>query len=251
MPSPQANLLTRRHRSELGQVATAITRNVATAASSANIADIDLWWDENAANFAALVSSGFAVTSTLSARYLRQHAALEGARVEPVQADAVAARIETALLVSGPVAFKKNITKTADPLLARRVMADQLRGTVTRTVLAGARDTATATATATDRIVGWRRVTAGQPCAFCAMVASRGAVYKERTALRDPAFHDHDRCTYEPLYRNEPEPADVVELRRQWDESTSGLSGTDALNAFRRHLTGRGLGTDQVAATGT
>ncbi len=244
MPSPQANLLTRQHRSELGQVTGRLTDAVATTALAADFDDIDRWWDQRGPQIAAVAAQGYQVTARLGGRYLRAHAALEAVSVAPVLAEVNADLLTTSLLVAGPVAFKKNIRTTADPLLARQVMADQLRGTVTRTVLAGARDTTTTTVASSDRIAGWRRVAAGQPCAFCAMLVSRGAAYKERTAIRGAEFHDHDRCTYEPLYRTEPEPARVMELRRQWEESTDGFSGTDALNAFRRHLRGEGLGTD-------
>lgn len=241
MPSPQANQLTRQHRSQLGQLATRIAGSAATIAQGATVDDVDLWWDENRPRFATLAAQGFQLSAQLGARYMRQHAALEAVRIDPVQADIATARLDTALQVAGPVAFKKNIRINDDPDLARRVMSKQLRGTVTRMVLAGSRDTATATVDSTDRIVGWRRVTAGQPCAFCAMVASRGAVYKSSTALQRPQFHDHDRCTYEPLYQRESEPGRVVELRRQWEESTDGLSGTDALNAFRTSIRQQGL----------
>ena len=50
----------------------------------------------------------------------------------------------------------------------------------------------------------WRRVTHGTPCAFCAMLASRGPVYTETTALTNAhdglRYHKGCKCTAEPWY---------------------------------------------------
>lgn len=234
MPSQQARQLTSLHRRELGLISTAVTNRVLASARAADVDDIDLWWEQAGPGIAAQAVQGFDLTATLALRYLRRHAATERVALDPVRAEVDRARVSESLRVSGPVAFKTNIRAGGDPLVARRAMSEKLRGAATRIILGGSRDTATATVESADQVAGWRRVTAGSPCAFCAMVASRGAAYKERTGLRAPQFHDHDRCTYEPLYEVEPEPADVVELRRRWDETTDGLSGVDALNAFRR-----------------
>lgn len=53
--------------------------------------------------------------------------------------------------------------------------------------------------------VGWARTLAGsENCAFCAMLASRGAVYSEETA----DFRTHDNCDCS---------ATIVRPRREWD----------------------------------
>lgn len=51
------------------------------------------------------------------------------------------------------------------------------------------------TATAETRIVGWRRVTDGDPCALCAVAATR----TYRTGQLMP-IHEHCSCTVEPLW---------------------------------------------------
>lgn len=82
-------------------------------------------------------------------------------------------------------------------------------------------------------VKGFRRVASGGACAFCQMLASRGGVYSKRGAN----FEAHDGCTCsaEPIFHaDEQEPPDVIALRELWDRSTRGLSGKDALNAFRR-----------------
>lgn len=62
----------------------------------------------------------------------------------------------------------------------------------------------------------WRRVTHGTPCAFCAMLASRGPVYMETTALTSKhdglRYHRGCKCTAEPWYGRwddwQPTPAE-------------------------------------------
>lgn len=62
----------------------------------------------------------------------------------------------------------------------------------------------------------WRRVTDGDPCAFCAMLASRGPVYTETTALARGfdglRYHKGCGCTAEPWYGDwsdwQPTPAE-------------------------------------------
>lgn len=51
---------------------------------------------------------------------------------------------------------------------------------------------------------GWQRVTDGNACAFCSMLAGRGAVYSEATA--DFASHDDCGCSATPAWRDEPVP---------------------------------------------
>lgn len=96
---------------------------------------------------------------------------------------------------------------------ARRIFL----GAFHEAVLAGSRDTIKATAKADTRAVGWRRVSDGHPCAFCAMLVSRGPAYtSEAKALSkqgssDP-YHPHCGCTVEIVY-GDWQP---TELEQQW-----------------------------------
>jgi hypothetical protein len=75
------------------------------------------------------------------------------------------------------------------------------------------------------------------------MLASRGAVYhSEASAARTrdgQRYHDHCRCSPEPLYAHEQEPAEVRELQRQWQRVTAGHSGNGAVRAWERHWEGK------------
>ena len=81
----------------------------------------------------------------------------------------------------------------------------------------------------------WQRITSGRPCAFCAMLASRGPVYRDANRAAFQA-HDHCSCTLEAAYTGSRMPETSKRLQTQWREATKGYSGTDALNAFRRSL---------------
>jgi hypothetical protein len=232
VPSAQARLLTRSHRRELGLVAGLVSRRVRVVAARAVVADIDAWWDGQATSVERIVTAGHDAAATLGARYLRRHAAVEGVAVEPIRAAANLTEIGTSLRVTGPIAFKKHLELSGSEAAALRVMGDRLAGSAERLALLGERSTVMDTFAESDQLVGHRRVTSGDPCAFCAMLASRGAVYSKRTV--DFQAHDSCRCTPEPLYQRESEPKSVVALRDQWEQATAGLSGVDALNAFRR-----------------
>ena len=115
-----------------------------------------------------------------------------------------------------------------------------------------------------DLILGWIRVTSGNPCSFCAMLASRGTqrLYRsEASALLTPrlgsanenrrarkaaesgadiAFvkaHDNCRCSAMPVFNTSPFRSKRDKyFEDNWGKATKGQSGRDALNAWRRWL---------------
>lgn len=109
---------------------------------------------------------------------------------------------------------------------AQEIVADTGRETVTQAVQ-------------TDRVaLGWQRFTDGSPCAFCAMLSSRGPVYKTETSA---SFEAHRRCGcgVEPVFSRDQEwPPGARDFKRLYDEHAKGHS--DPLNAFRRAYEGRG-----------
>lgn len=96
-----------------------------------------------------------------------------------------------------------------------------------------------------DRLaVGWMRVTDGDPCAFCLVLASRGPVYKSRTTAEFLA-HDNCGCVAVPVFTRDPVlPESTLQAQRiyreaqEWARSTGSQSrGTanDLLNNVRRY----------------
>lgn len=96
---------------------------------------------------------------------------------------------------------------------------------------------------------GWARVTRPGACAFCLMLATRGAVYKSEQTAGARAnvkfvgegefkFHNNCRCTIQPLFGAVYEPpAHIRDAKKLYRESTKGEG--DKLNAFRRALYAR------------
>lgn len=73
----------------------------------------------------------------------------------------------------------------------------------------------------------WQRITSDRPCAFCAMLASRGPVYNARTVGFET--HPHCACLPEPAYPGTRMPAASARFADLWDE-------TGDLQSFRRAI---------------
>ena len=104
-----------------------------------------------------------------------------------------------------------------------------------------------------DRVIrGDRKVkmiargTSGDPCAFCAMLASRGFVYTGATSgvggeitVSQDIREYHKNCHCFPIVKYTT-TSQLPELNRyfqeQWPDVTAGNSGLDALNAWRRWI---------------
>ena len=116
-----------------------------------------------------------------------------------------------------------------------------------------------------DRLLrGYARITDGDPCAFCAMLAARGAVYRSRQRAelggrkkpkgspdarvpqnrRPPLtlsdlskYHNGCHCQVIPVYTDEPFlTPESRRLANEWKEVAGKLSGEEARRAWRRHI---------------
>jgi hypothetical protein len=164
--------------------------------------------------------------------------------------------IETSLRVTGPVAFKRKLEKISgkdlEPAVEKALTdrlfkeaGEQMASAVMRHVADGARQQILENVKADQVALGYLRVTKStDPCFFCAMLASRGAVYgKESFEQSDSLFtgagpakaHDHCACTLEPVYSRSTELPDISrEAAEIWSSTTGGLSGRQAIAAFRK-----------------
>lgn len=96
------------------------------------------------------------------------------------------------------------------------------------------------------RLLGWGRATDGDPCSWCAMLASRvvraddgsRALYSSReVALFDEhgdSYHDHCTCTAYPVFSDDPVSPQARWFRSMWNAAAAG--DDDQLNAFRRSV---------------
>lgn len=152
--------------------------------------------------------------------------------------------IRTSLLVTGPIGVKSRIAKGIHPEVAKAKALVDVAGAASRHVLDGGRTQLVKSIDRDPRSQQYARVTDGQPCYFCAMLASRGPVYRSaRTAQfttsrskRGPGheFHDHCGCSIEPGFTKDADwPGRGREFEQIWIDSTKGKSGKAALSAFR------------------
>lgn len=164
---------------------------------------------------------------------------------------------ETSLAVTGPGELKRQAKRAVPEERARRVALVTSSGAASRHVLTGGREAQMRLIRADDAVKGYIRVTDEDPCSFCAVLASRGIVYKKSSfsgvnrrtgeafkvnprlaglSLDEAKVHDNCACQIEPvLVRNAHAwPGRAREFQRLWYEATKGYGGKDALNAFRR-----------------
>lgn len=115
-------------------------------------------------------------------------------------------------------------------------------GVVSTTALNGGRHTVERSIQGDRQAQGWQRVTGGNPCAFCAMLASRGPAYRGQASAGFQA-HSHCQCAAEPTYPGSRPTPDAQRFREQFDEAQRQAreagelqrgTANDALNAFRR-----------------
>lgn len=194
-----------------------------------------------------LVRGYHALSSSLAAGYYQQFRLAEHAdgQATPRLAKPLDEQIVLGTLhLTGADMTRQAIQAGQDAQAAMQTALIRTSGTVTRFALAGGRDTLTQSVADDKAARGWARVTSGAPCAFCALLASRGVVFHAEDTAGFEA-HDHCSCSAEPQYDGAQLPGRGEEFRSLYQEAVSGARGSgdlergtsnDALNAFRRHL---------------
>lgn len=119
--------------------------------------------------------------------------------------------VDRAAVVGTKTRIAAGIPDVAAFKAARRDMLAEAH----RIIMAGSRGTIIESSSADGGAIGWRRVSDGDPCTFCAMLVSRGPAYlSDANALKnanapsgwlgahgnaDP-YHPNCACTVEPVY---------------------------------------------------
>lgn len=178
-------------------------------------------------------------SSALASTYLEAFHSAEGFETKPLDLrhanDLAVEQAMNSLFFTGPVQIRYGVSKmgrTVDH--AAEVALSQALRASKRLSLQGGRKTITRTSQATRAIKGVARVTDASPCYFCAMLASRGAVYKsEQTASFNP--HDGCGCEPEPVYSKKDYmvPGRAQEFSDMWRQIPGGLSPANSRRAFR------------------
>jgi len=146
------------------------------------------------------------------------------------------------LFETGQFSLRRSLDAGKSAEDARDIAFTNTSGTVTRSVLNGGRGSILRSTGNDEKAKGWARVTSGTPCAFCALLSSRGPVYiAESTA--DFEAHNHCTCTAEPGYEGTEWPGRSREFHDMYNEAIlkaretgTMVTGTsnDLLNTFRR-----------------
>ncbi len=236
-----AAAVTEAHRlaqAQLGrEVAAIVIRSWAVLDPEALDATVERWLNL----LLPVIDARRATSAGIAANYLRTFRTLElgsrAARFAPLLAAPLeAAAITTPLTVTGPVALKRGTARGVP--LARSVEHAQssTARTAMRLVTDAGNETIMRTVAADPKALGFARVTSGSPCAFCAMLASRGGTYRTERSARFEA-HDGCNCKPEPIYRGDARlPPGSQRFADLWRESSRGAPKGGALNAFRRAL---------------
>lgn len=160
-------------------------------------------------------------------------------------------RVESNLDTTGIAAYQKAVRAGQAPEQATDTMAVNLAGSVTRLAQEGGREVIRDAVEGDDEAIGWIRITDADPCSWCVMLASRGAVFRSAgTAGRTQngrfdgegqfKWHDHCGCTAQPIFDpDDPRLEKAEDLYDQWLRATQGHSGKAAVNAWRRHWDNR------------
>lgn len=151
----------------------------------------------------------YATSRSLAERYVTDYRAVElgsraGPLVLPTFEDAAAARM---LLANGPRLTKLLIGRGTDPVEAFATARRTVAGQAQKWALGGGRGLLTATAQA-DRRAVYRRVSDGNPCAFCAMLVAR-SIESPNAARAGFKAHAGCGCTGELRYEDQDTYTDV------------------------------------------
>ncbi|ABS03207.1 hypothetical protein [Kineococcus radiotolerans] len=151
----------------------------------------------------------------------------------------------TSLMVTGPVGVRRRIERGEEAPRALEVAGVEVAGAASRQTLYGGRKAMLELVREDRAALGYIRVTDFQPCYFCAMLASRGPVYKSDSfAESDPRFegagkqkvHDHCGCTIESVYSVRTGwPGRGKDYQDLWYEATTPRTSPEQMRRdFRR-----------------
>lgn len=192
--------LTEQHRlAQLG-LGVLVVRRLQAAFTVLKPSDLDGTFADWLTVVVPIVQASRSASSQLAANYLSVLRAEEiGGRFTPVLAGPASARaLSTSMLVTGPVSIRSALGRGEPLANAVDVALERSSAAGMRYALNGGRETITATIKADPKARGYQRVTSGNACEFCSMLADRGAVYGEAAA--DFEAHDRCGCTAEPVY---------------------------------------------------
>lgn len=189
--------LTQLHRQRQLALRAATIRDLVAIWPAFNVDDIDGTWPALERALVTLVNARHTDSAGLAVAYYRAYRQAESipGNFSPLPAERPNATLLVATLnILGPIATKKAIARGQQR--PAETMLTRLSGSVTRQVLDGSRRTLQESTKADPAARGWRRITGGNACSFCASIAAEGVV----GADVDFPAHDHCSCTQEVAF---------------------------------------------------
>lgn len=219
-------------------------RSIATRAA---LAIVNLWlkiidpehfndgWQTLGPIVNGVISTHYSATAANAAQYYSNSRVMAGnAHLAIPGQDPDMAYINNVSDAMGPGQFYHFLPDNP-PEQASSMARDALRGASTRMVMMGGRDTVTSAARMDPMAKGWERVINPGACGFCAMLAGRGAVYKESTV--DFRAHDHCHCVARAVFIGQQSMNS--DLSAEWGQATRGTRGKAAIQAWNKYWESR------------
>lgn len=192
--------LTRAHKAYQSSIAAVSAIEARLLWAGLNVDDIDGSTPAWLAATSAVVNRQVEVSQDAAAIYFGSYSAAETGRAADAVRVAPIVATPAVLYFAGPVRIKTLIKGGMDPVEAHAKSLTKLAGAAHRQTLMAGRLTVAKSTAQDRRAIGWRRVTDGNPCAFCAMLASRGAVYRDNISAAGFDYHFECNCTPEAEY---------------------------------------------------
>lgn len=190
--------------------------------------DISKSWAKLEPILVALVQSRQPVSVRIAAQYLadfRRAEKIAGRVITSIPDLPLAGDIVPNLRYIGPVNAFALVDRGASLGDIARITLSNIEGELTRQILNGGRGAIVGTALRDDYAEGWTRVTDGNPCSFCALLATRGPAYKSEGTADFPA-HRKCGCTAEVVYdRSAPLPPIPAQWEQIYKQSYRNVKG--------------------------
>jgi hypothetical protein len=194
-------------------------------------------WPQIRAGIAAAVDNKHDVFWNMGLRFFAQVRGASGITSpvpEVLPVPLPPALVQATLDSTGPWTMLRAVSKSVPPGQAADIAAVRLSGAASRLAIQGARQAVLAAVQADPAAMAWARGLGPRPCYFCAMLASRGPVFKSEASAGFEA-HNHCMCYAIPCFSAGQGAPGWQQLQDDWQRVTKGLSGQDARKAWRHY----------------
>lgn len=239
--TPTGEVLTDNHRRKQVALATTADSEIRRAMSLIDVDNIDATrgrWNDR---MVGIVAKYHVVSEQQAAEYLNSYWMVErpGGPTTLIRPGLNVAVAQGVLDAAGPQSLKKRIGKGWPAQSALQAVSRSVQAETRKLILAGGRGVVRESGRADTVAIGYRRVSDGDPCTFCAMLVSRGPAYTSEAAAMFPGgstddrYHNNCGCSVEIVYTDwvptaeeqryidayytAAEAADAAGEKRTWD----------------------------------